>query len=48
MFLLMCLQKSEFGYMGVLRDSYLENIVVAVILMGKHTALIITLPVFPC
>lgn len=46
MFLLICLQKSEFGCVVFLRASYLEN-VVALILMEKHTVFITSLPVFP-
>lgn len=48
MFLLISLQKSEFGCVVILRASYLENLVVAVIFMEKHTVFIISLPVFSC
>lgn len=46
MFLLICLQNRDFGG-GVWRAGYLENVVVAVIFMGRHPVFIIRLPVFP-
>lgn len=45
MFLLICLQKRDFG--GRLKSSYLENVVVAVIFMEEHAVFISVFQCFP-